>query len=120
MAIRKGAILPKDIQSLVGRQVYWAVSAKKLAWWKEYRDLHVVDLTPHKLYTIESISLSTYDEGETHVMAYIIDDGGDSLNILLGRLPCGHLNSKFHWSLKQLPAVAVAVTSIEDKSNGSL
>jgi hypothetical protein len=108
MAIRKGAILPKDIQSLIGRQVYFRLRKLPI---KESKAL-----TPLKLYTIQYIHLDTFTAGDYHTLVHIVDDKGTTLHILLGNVICSHLAERYYWSLKQLPA-AVAIT-IEDKSNG--
>jgi hypothetical protein len=108
MVIRKGAILPKDIESLVGRQVYFKGESSYLRSSKR--------LTPLKLYTIQYAHIYSFTAGDYHTLVHIVDDKGTTLHILLGNLTCSHLADRYYWSLKQLPAVAV--TSIEDKSNG--
>jgi hypothetical protein len=105
MAIKKGAILPKDIESLIGRQVYFK---KESPYTRESRRLK-----PLKLYTIDSISNHSFNEEDSHLIVWIIDDTGDRLAIVLGSLTCAFLSFKYYWSLKQLPA------AIKDKSNGS-
>jgi hypothetical protein len=112
MSARKGAILPKNVQSLIGRQVYWAINSTRLAYETKHRELNVTYITPYKLYTLIGLSTRTH-KGNTFVLSYIKDDLNNTLTILIGNLTCPHLDNRYHWSLKQLPAALAT----GDKSN---
>jgi hypothetical protein len=94
--IRKGAILPKDIVSLIGRQVYFRGDSTYLNSSKR--------LIPRKLYTIQNVDTGCFTAGDYQVLVHIIDDKGTTLHILLGNMTCSHLVNRYYWSLKQLPA----------------
>ena len=102
-AIRlKGAILPKDLGSLIGRQVYFRLGKGKTS------ISNTMTLTPLKLYTILNVSgKTTLKDGGYGVLATIKLDNGRVSSIILGNLTCGHLDDNYYWSLKQLPAAAV-------------
>ena len=105
MKVTRGARLPapKDIQSLLGRQVYWNTTPKILADWNSNpATLSILDITPHKLYTILSIDSTEAEETTTSVQVTILDDSGDSCGILLGNITCAYLGNQSYWSLKQL------------------
>lgn len=103
----KGAVLPNNISSLLGREVYFRLNKAKMP-------VSGSSVTPLKLYTITDTTHTT-KLSKGYVTTVIIElDGGNKAGILLGNLTCAHLDNSYYWSLKQLPATI----SLKDLSNG--
>lgn len=94
----KGANLPKDLNSLIGKYIYFRATKKQL---KEVNSrgyfLSIEDLTPNKYYKINA--LLSHDRGETMQVVSISDDVGFETAALLGKHACASLGLSLYWSI---------------------
>ncbi len=85
--------LPKDLNKLVGRKVYFRISKKK------FKESHINKLIPNKRYIILSIDMCSC----SHSATVFISDGKYDIVILIGiKVTCAHLKNQTKWILAPL------------------
>ena len=76
-------------QTMIGRQVYFKLSLKDM---NELKANGMSYLSPKKYYTIQSCTLYSYQ---------ILNDKGETVNILLKPDHCAHLQDMTDWIVKK-------------------
>lgn len=115
MLSKEGANLPKDLDTLVDKFIYFRASKKELASLSK----PITCFTPNKYYLIKAVGCRI--ESLSAVLVYVTNDHGKNCRVYLGKHTCAYLGSELYWSIaKETKKAKVAriIAEQESKSNG--